>query len=59
MKGQSLSDHIRTKFKLPVWVENDINAADMGFCHRQQLPRTILLLVKVQKLLQGQKGLLR
>lgn len=38
MKGQSLSDHIRTKFKLPVRVENDINAAVMGFCHRHQLP---------------------
>lgn len=33
MRGQSLSGHIGEKFNLPVFVENDINAAVMGYCH--------------------------
>jgi predicted NBD/HSP70 family sugar kinase len=34
MREQSLSGYIGGKFLLPVLVENDINAAILGYCHR-------------------------
>lgn len=38
MRNQSLSGHIKEKFHLPVLVENDINAALLGYCHRNNIP---------------------
>lgn len=37
MREQSLSGHIGEKFHLPVIVENDINAAVMGYCHQNNI----------------------
>ncbi len=37
MREQSLSGHVGEKFKLPVLVENDINAAVMGYCHQHNI----------------------
>lgn len=38
LKEQSLSGHILEKFHLPVHIENDINAAVMGYCHHNNIP---------------------
>ncbi|CCF15884.1 ROK family protein [Brevibacillus laterosporus GI-9] len=37
MREQSLSGHVSAKFHLPVLIENDINAAVMGYCHLNQI----------------------
>lgn len=37
MREQSLSGHIGGKFHLPVFIENDINAAVMGYCHQNHI----------------------
>lgn len=37
MREQSLSGYIGEKFHLPVLVENDINAAVMGYCHQNKI----------------------
>lgn len=37
MREQSLSGYISEKFHLPVLVENDINAAIMGYCHQNKI----------------------
>lgn len=37
LRGQSLSGHIFEKFHLPVVVENDINAAVLGYCHQNKI----------------------
>jgi Transcriptional regulator/sugar kinase len=37
MREQSLSGHIKERFHLPVFVENDINAAIMGYCHQNKI----------------------
>ena len=36
-RGFSLSGHIRDKFHLPVIVENDVNAAVLGYCRRNNI----------------------
>ncbi len=38
MREQSLSGHIGEKFHIPVLVENDINAAVMGYCRQNNIP---------------------
>jgi hypothetical protein len=37
MREQSLSGHIGEKFHLPVFVENDINAAVLGYCYKNNI----------------------
>lgn len=39
LRGQSLSRSIRDKFQLPVLVENDVNAAVMGYCQQHDIRR--------------------
>lgn len=38
LKEQSLSGHIFKRFHLPVHIENDINAAVMGYCYHNNVP---------------------
>lgn len=38
LKEQSLSGHIYEKFHLPAHIENDINAAVIGYCRQNNIP---------------------